>query len=79
MLVLASVTGCAMQQRRADVPEASGADESIDSRFGLTSDAQDPTQRDAELGYGRWKAKPETKGTAASTSPERRGSWTGSP
>ena len=69
-----------LQQRRVEVPKASGADESIDDRFGLTDDAQDPTQRDTEMGYGKWKAKPEPKGTAAATSPSRRGkSWTGSP
>ncbi len=70
--------GCGLQ-RRVDVPNASGADESLEARFGLTDDAQDPSQRDAELGYGRWKAKPEPKGTASPTSPSRRGSWTGSP
>lgn len=83
---LASLTGCGIQeigefqQRRVDVPVASGADDSIDDRFGLTADAQDPSERDAEMGYGRWKAKPEPEGTADPTSPNRRGSsWTGSP
>ncbi len=70
--------GCGLQ-RRVEVPKASGADESLEERFGLTDDAQDPSERDAELGYGRWKAKPEPKGTASPTSPSRRGSWTGSP
>ncbi len=75
---IALLSGCGLQ-RRVDVPNASGADESLEARFGLTDDAQDPSQRDAELGYGRWKAKPEPKGTASPTSPSRRGSWTGSP
>ncbi len=86
VVVLSILTGCGiqeigeLQQRRVDLPVASGADESIDDRFGLTADAQDPSERDAEMGYGRWKAKPEPDGTAAPTSPTRRGSsWTGSP
>jgi hypothetical protein len=66
--------GCELQQRRVDVKQASGADGSIDDRFGLTADAQDPTERDKELGYGKWKAKPEPEGTAAPTDPSRRGS-----
>lgn len=71
--------GCAMQQRRVDVIEPTGADDAIDNRFGLTADAQDPSERDKELGYGRWKAKPEPKGTSNPTDPDRRGTWTGSP
>ncbi len=75
-----AISGCDMQQRRVDIKQASGVDDSIDERFGLTPDAQDPSKRDAELGYGRWKQKPETEGTAAPTDPSRRGSnWTGSP
>jgi len=79
LVVLTMLTGCELQQRRVDVPNASGADESLEERFGLTDDAQDPSERDAEMGYGRWKAKPEPEGTAPPTSPSRRGSWTGSP
>ncbi|MBL4699442.1 MAG: hypothetical protein JKX70_11480 [Phycisphaerales bacterium] len=87
VFAMTSLLGCeaqqqlgSMQQRRVDVPEASGADESLDDRFGLTADAQDPSERDTELGYGRWKAKPETAGTAGPTSPNRRGkSWGDSP
>ncbi len=63
-----------LQERRVELPEASGADESLDPRFGLTADAQDPSERDKELGYGRWKAKPEPTGTAKPTDPSRRGS-----
>lgn len=72
------LTGCgAALQRRADVPQPSGADDSIDERFGLTADAQDPTQRDNELGYGKWKAKPEPTGTVDPRSSSRRGeTWT---
>jgi len=80
LVVVASFTGCGeLLQRRVDVPNASGADESVDARFGLTDDAQDPSARDEEMGYGRWKAKPETTGTANPISPIRRGNWTGSP
>jgi len=86
LVAIAALTGCetqqlgTLQQRRVDIPVASGADEAIDDRFGLTADAQDPSERDAEMGYGRWKAKPEAEGTSSPTSPNRRGSsWTGSP
>ena len=72
------VAGCEVQQRRVDVPQATGADESLESRFGLSADAQDPSERDKELGYGKWKAKPETTGTKDPTSPSRRGSNWGS-
>ena len=78
-MMLAGSAGCEMQQRRMDVPQASGADEQINPEFGLTADAQDPSERDKEMGYGKWKAKPEPEGTRAPTSPTRRGaSWGGS-
>ena len=76
--MLLGLSGCELQQRRMDVPVASGADESINPEFGLTADAQDPTERDKEMGYGKWKAKPEPEGTHDPTSPDRRGaSWNG--
>jgi len=74
MLSAMLFAGCDMQQRRVDVPMASGADEGLNPAFGLTADAQDPSERDKELGYGKWKAKPEPTGTRAPTSPTRRGS-----
>ena len=75
--VVVLVSGCGLQ-RRVELDTASGADESLDNRFGLTDDAQDPSERDKELGYGRWRAKPEPTGTDSPTSPKRRGSsWTG--
>lgn len=77
-LMLTATIGCGLQQRRVDVDQASGADEGLDPRFGLTADAQDPTERDKEMGYGKWKAKPESEGTRAPTSPTRRGSSWGS-
>ena len=64
-------------QRRVDVEKASGADPELQSKFGLTADAQDPSERDKELGYGRWKAKPETEGTDSPTSPDRRKGYGG--
>jgi len=73
------LTGCELQQRRMEVPTASGADDDLKDRFGLTADAQDPSERDEELGYGRWKAKPETEGTASPASPTRRRNAGGSP
>lgn len=86
LVAITLLTGCKAQQglnslqlRRVDVPVATGADESLDDRFGLTADAQDPHQRDEEMGYGRWKSKPDPEGTSPPTSPSRRSSWTGSP
>ncbi len=66
--------GCGeVLQRRTDVAQPSGADESINDRFELNADAQDPSERDRELGYGRWKGKPDPEGTADKTSSTRRG------
>jgi hypothetical protein len=79
LLLMTMLGGCELQKRRVELKTASGQDESIDNQFGLTDDAQDPTQRDRELGYGRWKAKPEPTGTDSPTSPDRRGNWTDSP
>ena len=73
-VVALGIGGCELQQRRVDVPTASGADESLKDRFGLTDDAQDPTEHDKEMGYGVWKAKPEPTGTQSPKSPARRGS-----
>ena len=70
-----AMTGCRdLQKRRVELKQSSGADPELEDRFGLTSDAQDPSQRDKELGYGRWKQKPEPEGTASPTDPDRRGS-----
>jgi len=79
ILLLSVLSGCRdLQKRRVELKQASGADSTLDPRFGLTSDAQDPSQRDKELGYGKWKLKPEPDGTDAPTSPNRRKSF-GSP
>ncbi|MBO6513564.1 MAG: hypothetical protein JJ974_06345 [Phycisphaerales bacterium] len=70
---LSTATGCRdLQRRRVEVNKASGADADLEDRFGLTADAQDPSERDKEMGYGRWKQKPETEGTASPTDPSRR-------
>ena len=70
-----TLTACGPSlQRRAEVDQPSGVDSSINEEFGLSADAQDPSQRDKELGYGRWKAKPEVDGTADPRSSSRRGS-----
>lgn len=70
---LSSATGCRdLQRRRVEINKASGADSDLEDRFGLTADAQDPSERDKELGYGRWKQKPETEGTSSPTDPSRR-------
>lgn len=73
-----TLVGCSQAlQRRVEVTQPSGADPALDDRFGLSADAQDPTERDNELGYGRWKAKPEPVGTGNPKSPTRRGEmWT---
>jgi len=73
VLLCGTLGGCRdLQKRRVELKQASGADGSLDDRFGLTADAQDPSERDKELGYGRWKAKPETAGTSSPTDPDRR-------
>ncbi len=73
VLVVGLNPGCRdLQKRRVEIKQSSGADEGIDSRFGLTDDAQDPSERDKELGYGRWRQKPEPDGTLSPTSPARR-------
>lgn len=78
MGVLMSLSACGeLLQRRVDVDQPSGADPALDSKFGLTADAQDPSERDKELGYGRWKAKPEAAGTDSPTSPDRRKGYGG--
>ncbi len=70
---LISMGGCRdLQKRRVELKQASGADQNLQDRFGLTADAQDPSERDKELGYGRWKQKPEAEGTSAPTDPARR-------
>jgi len=71
---VASSWGCGddLLRRRVEVPEPSGADPELRERFGITDDAQDPTERDTELGYGRWKEAPETEGTKDPFSPSRR-------
>lgn len=73
MSMLGIQAGCRdLQKRRVEINQASGADASLEDRFGLTDDAQDPSERDKELGYGRWKLKPETDGTDSPNSPNRR-------
>ena len=73
VLVFGSMGGCRdLQKRRVEIKTASGADSGLDERFGLTGDAQDPSERDKELGYGRWKAKPDPTGTESPTDPDRR-------
>lgn len=67
-----SACGDQLLRRRVDVDKAQGADPDLERRFGITSDAQDPSERDEELGYGRWKQAPETEGTAPPTSYKRR-------
>lgn len=64
---LASVS-CA--QKRATDPDP--IDPSTAARLGLTDDARDPTLRDKEAGYYKWKEKPEPTGTEDPTSPDRR-------
>jgi hypothetical protein len=77
---LLCMQGCRdLQKRRVEVKQSSGADADLQDRFGLTADAQDPSERDKELGYGRWQTKPETEGTASPTSPSRRKSIGGNP
>lgn len=80
MCAMLCMPGCRdLQKRRVEVKQSSGADADLQDRFGLTADAQDPSERDKELGYGRWQTKPETEGTASPTSPSRRKPIGGNP
>lgn len=65
---LLTLTACG--QRRE--PAANNMDPEAAARLGLTEDAKDPTRRDTEAGYNRWKPKPEPVGTLHPLSPERR-------
>lgn len=80
MCSIVLMSGCRdLQKRRVEVNQSSGADPELQERFGLTADAQDPSERDKELGYGRWRTKPETEGTASPNSPSRRQNIGGNP
>lgn len=71
--ILTASTGCRdLQKRRVELKESSGANPDLEERFGLTGDAQDPSERDKEMGYGKWKPKPEPEGTSSPTDPARR-------
>ena len=59
--VVIALAGCGEDRRRADGPalNAGGVQ--------LPPDAEDPTARNARLGYGPWKAAPEAEGTREPT------------
>lgn len=65
---LLALTACGQkrEQKSAELDPGQAA------RFGLTPDAADPTQRNLDAGYYRWKEAPEAEGTYAPNSPERR-------
>ena len=65
---LATLPAC--RQKRDPAPER--MDPAQAARLGLTPDARDPTERDNEAGYGRWRTKPEPTGTADPLAPSRR-------
>lgn len=60
--------GCGQKRE----PTRPSIDPGTADRLGLTEDARDPTQRDLDAGYYKWKAKPEPEGTLDPTSPGRR-------
>lgn len=65
-VVAIALSGCGQKRDPAKLsPEQA-------QRLGLTQDALDPTQRDLDSGYYRWKPKPEAEGTDAPQSPDRR-------
>jgi len=64
------IAPCGCGQKREPTPER--MDRATAARLGLTEDALDPTQRDKDAGYYRWKEKPEPVGTDDPTSPKRR-------
>ncbi len=63
------LSGCA-RQKSDPVPSTVDADTA--ARLQLTEDAKDPSLRDREAGYNRWRPKPEPEGTAQPLSPSRR-------
>lgn len=66
-LLIAASFGCAQEREpKASIPPGEAA------RFGLSSDAADPTQRDLDAGYYRWEEKPEPEGTRSQHDPARR-------
>ncbi len=68
-LGLLALPGCA---REKSDPTPSTVDEGTARRLQLTEDAKDPSLRDREAGYNRWRPKPEPDGTASPMSPSRR-------
>lgn len=66
---LLTLPGCT-KQKSDPVPPT--VDPETAARLQLTEDAKDPTLRDNEAGYNRWRPKPEPEGTASPMSPTRR-------
>ena len=64
---LAALPACGQKRTNPEPIAPEQAD-----RFGLTPDAQDPTRRNLEAGFYRWKEAPEAEGTYAPNSPNRR-------
>lgn len=69
MTALLAAAGCSKQ--KSD-PAPATVDPETAAKLQLTEDAKDPTQRDNEAGYNRWRPKPEPEGTASPLSPTRR-------
>jgi hypothetical protein len=69
LIGLLTLSGCAKE--KSD-PTPSTVDAETAARLQLTEDAKDPTLRDNEAGYNRWRPKPEPEGTAPPMSPSRR-------
>lgn len=67
LAALLALPACGQKRSSAEALPPEQAD-----RFGLTPDAQDPTQRNLEAGFYRWKEAPETEGTYSPNSPNRR-------
>jgi hypothetical protein len=68
-LVMLALSGCAKE--KSD-PTPATVDAETAAKLQLTEDAKDPTLRDNEAGYNRWRPKPEPEGTASPMSPSRR-------
>ncbi len=73
LVVVASIASlsAACTPKKTD-PTPATVDAETASRLNLTEDAKDPTVRDLESGYDRWRPKPEPEGTASPMSPARR-------
>lgn len=68
-IALLATAGCSKPKSDPTPPTV---DTETAAKLQLSEDAKDPTLRDNEAGYNRWRPKPEPDGTASPLSPTRR-------